>query len=315
MYAQLLRRALAVSIMLMAATSPAWAWFGDGHERISRTAVTFLPSDMPAFVRSGADSIAHCSQDPDVFKIGRNELTKTEGPEHYIDLEVLKDTPLPVTRFDMVTWCVKNNKPFGEAGLLPYAVTEWTERLTIAFAEYRQWPDNQDIQRKILVYAGILSHYAGDLCQPLHTTIHHNGRAASDGKSPNTGIHFKVDALIEKLPANLRIHLGPKDTVEPFKQLFPAMAAALQASHGLVEHVYELEPSLPGRDDSLTPDGAAAAFALDRFRVASLFTARLFLTAWTDSATVHLPDWHKRVNTAVIAAAATQPQSQPAASE
>jgi hypothetical protein len=300
---------ITLGVVLLGAPHRAVAWFGEGHERISRTAVTMLPEDLPGFFRAGGTSIAHNSQDPDVFKIVKNELATTEGPEHFIDLEMLGDTPLPTARFDMLTWCVNNKVPFAKAGLLPYAITEWTERLTVAFAEYRRWPNNVDIQRKILVYAGILSHYAGDTAQPLHVTIHHNGRAGADGKSSATGIHYKVDALIEKLPANLKIRLESKDTVEPFKDLFPAIAAELQASHSLVEQVYELESSLPAQNAPLAADGPVTAFARERLRVASLFAARLFVTAWTDSAAVRLPDWHKRAGIAA-AAGATRPSSE-----
>jgi hypothetical protein len=89
---------------------------------------------------------------------------------------------------------------------LPYAIAEWTERLSIAFAEHRKYPANPYIQNKCLVYAGFLAHYAQDLCMPLHTTIHHDGRANPDGSTPKTGIHPRVDSLVEKLdmqPAQL----------------------------------------------------------------------------------------------------------------
>src|SRR5581483_6890740 len=96
-----------------------------------------------------------------------------EGPEHYLDSELLKDRPLPPTRYRFIALCAELNLDPSKVGLVPYAIAEGTERLAIAFAEHRKWPQNPYIQQKALVYAGRLAHYSCDLCMPLHTTIDH----------------------------------------------------------------------------------------------------------------------------------------------
>ena len=88
--------------------------------------------------------------------------------------------------------CVSNR-----LGLLPYAIAETTYMLSLALAEHHRWPDNQAIQSKCLVYAGLLSHYAEDACMPLHATVHWDGRVLPNGQSPRTGIHSRVDGLTE----------------------------------------------------------------------------------------------------------------------
>lgn len=176
--------------------------------------------------------------------------------------------------------------------MLPYALVEGTQRLTLAFAEHRRWPDDPYIRAKTLHYGGLLAHYAGDLCQPLHTTIHHNGRALPDGSSPRTGLHDKVDSLPERLGLE---GLGVPEGVEPqaFEAVFPAVLEEFARSHALVERVYELEPQLGEADQSEVPE-AVREFAVDRYRAAVRFTGSLFLTAWEHSAAVELPSWLRR---------------------
>ncbi|MCJ7543377.1 MAG: hypothetical protein MUP47_02235, partial [Phycisphaerae bacterium] len=208
------------------------------------------------------------------------------------DIELLEGRPVPPTRYEFVEFCAQRGLKPAQVGLLPYAITEWTQRLTVAFAEHRRWPSDPAIQVKCLVYAGLLAHYAVDCCQPLHTTIHWDGRALEGGRSPRSGIHARVDALPAKLT------LTPAELIEGLKaeaveELFPAILAEIQRSHALVERVYELEAQLPPMesDPPLAPE--VAAFAQERMRAAAIFTASLYLTAWRDSAKIEIPDWHR----------------------
>ena len=76
-----------------------------------------------------------------------------------------------------------------EASTLPYSIAEWTQRLTIAFAEHRNDPENPHVRAKCLVFAGILSHYAADLHMPLHTSIHWDGRDDA-GAMSSSGVYY-----------------------------------------------------------------------------------------------------------------------------
>ena len=200
---------------------------------------------------------------------------------------------LPPGRYDFIDQLARQKLRAPQVGMAPYAINEWAARLTVAFAEHRRWPNDPAIQQKCLIYAGLLSHYAADLCQPLHTTIHHDGRARSDGSSPKTGIHMKVDALAGKLadrPADLAAGLK----VEPFADVFAATLAELDRSHALVERVYELEAALPAYAAPLKADSKSADFARERMRESGRFVASLYVTAWRDSAKIKFPDWHQR---------------------
>lgn len=163
----------------------------------------------------------------------------------------------------------------------------------MAFAEHRKWPENPHIKTKCLVYAGFLAHYAGDLCMPLHTTIHHDGRARADGSSPRSGIHAKVDSLIEKVALKASdLVAGQKP--EAVESVFPAVLAEIERSRALVDRVYALEAKLPPENGPWTPDAEVLQFTTERGRAGARFLGSLYLTAWKKSATIKLPAWLKR---------------------
>lgn len=272
----------------------ALGWHGPGHDRATRPAAAALPKDVPAFFVEGAATIAHCSADPDLFRLrAQPELRDGEVPEHYFDLELLKGAEIPPSRSAFVALCAKKGQTPADVGFLPYAVVEWTQRLALAFAEHRKWPDNKHIRMKALVYAGILSHYAQDACQPLHTTIHYDGRARADGSSPRTGIHAKVDALLQKLTPDPQAAAKGVNPVV-FDKLLPGVVAEIKRSHALVAKVYQLENEIPDLEAPLPAGTEVAAFARERLRAAATFTASLYLTAWRKSAELQLPEWHRR---------------------
>ena len=278
-----------VALLGCLVATPAWGWWGDGHAILTRGAVQALPEEMPRFFRAGAAVVANCVYDPDVFK-NRDvpHLKSAEHPEHYYDHELLEGRALPPTRHEFLELCAEVGREADRVGLLPYAVVEWTERLALALAEHRRWPANRHIQSKCLVYAGHLAHYAQDLCQPLHLTIHFDGRAREDGSSPHSGIHEKVDALVE------RQGWSPTDLARPMEvdaadELWPLVRAELERSRALVDRIYGLEEELadPG-------SAAARSFGDERARASVRFTAALFLTAWKLSEQIELPGWLKR---------------------
>ena len=182
-------------------------------------------------------------------------------------------------------------------GLLPYAIEEWYGRLTLAFAEHRRWPKDSRIKAKALYVAGVLAHYTEDAAQPLHTTIHFDGRAKADGKSPHSGIHGKVDALPEKIGLTAAEVARGMKPVEAFPQggAFTAAMTFIRESHAKVDLVYKLEGKLPAEDAPVPAkvDPEVRAFALERARAAAGFTARVWYSAWAHSAKLRLPGWHK----------------------
>jgi hypothetical protein len=284
-----MRSAFCTGLILLVWGAPARAWWAEGHALLTRAAVRALPAELPAFFRQGAEEMARLSPEPDAEKNrALPHLHKTEHPEHYLDLELLGGRPLPAHRYEYLRLCAEAGLDPAQVGAVPYAVAEWTERLALAFAQHRRWPQHALVQSQCLIAAGHLAHYAGDLCQPLHATVHYDGRALEGGKSPRRGIHEKVDALPEKLkldPAALAQGLAPAVA----DSLMPAILAQLQASNALVDSVYALEGELDNLDSP-----RVRGFAQERTRAAALFTASLYLRAWEMSAAVEVPGWLQR---------------------
>lgn len=281
-------------------TAPAaHAWFPQGHSIIASAAVQSLPDDVPAWFREGKAAVAHSAQDPDVQKNRALPfMSDAEGPKHYIDLELLQGKPLPATENEFFKLCSEMKIDPSNIGYVPYIIAEETERLTLIFAEARAYPENPYIRAKALVEAGILSHYSGDVCMPLHSTVDHDGRADATGKSPRSGIHAKVDSLIERLALKPET-LVQKEKTAPIPALFPAIVAQLADTRTKVDATYALESTLPDTrnvDPNWKPTPALIDFTNERARAATQFTASLFLTAWRDSARIKLPTWLVREN-------------------
>jgi hypothetical protein len=297
-----------VVVASLATGGAAYGYDGPGHHLATQIAVAGLPEEMPAFFRGAGPAMASGSLDPDVFKVRElPQLRDGEYPEHYFDVELLKGRTVPPLRYGFLDLCAKEGIQTSKVGTLPYALAEWTQRLTVAFADHRHFPDSARLRAKCIVYAGILAHYAADATQPLHTTIHYDGRATPDGKSPRSGIHAKVDALIEKVPVEPAV-VAVKIKPRAFAKLWPAILEQIDRSRALVDRVYALERQLPGRDEQLGEDAEVIAFGRDRLEAAAEFIASLYLTAWRDSADLPLPDWHLR---GLAATEGKVPASQP----
>lgn len=289
-----MKRVVLVSILVVCTTCPTEAWWPGGHDIITVAAVKATP-EVPSFFKGGAGFIAHMSYDPDLAKNRGTPLARgAEHSEHYLDVELLKGRELPAKRYEFIQLCQDlGDKPEG-IGLVPYAVSEWTERLAVAFAEYRKWPENPHIQAKCQVYAGILSHYAQDMCQPLHLTVDFNGRKDTSGNVQQKGIHEKVDALPESLEMDAAT-LAAGHVIEPVDSLMTDVVAQLYRGFELVDRVYELGPRMLkyGQKD-WERDEEVVSFALERVRESVRFTASLYLTAWRRSASLKLPGWLDR---------------------
>ncbi len=272
----------------------AHAWHDEGHVYAALAAVESLPDDVPAFFREGAATVAHGSVDPDVIRLDAvPQLRDTDAPDHFIDLEYLRGNPLPPTRDGYRRLCAELGVDPQKAGMLPYAIAEWGQRLTVAFAEYRRWPDNPHIQMKCLVYAGVLSHFTADAAMPLHTTVHYDGRIEDGGGSPHTGIHARVDALPTKLPFDT-IFVEPLPGAEASDDLLALADRHIRASHDRLDAVYKLEAQVPALANPALDDDAVVAFTRERMRHAAGFTADVFYSAWLNSAQVELPFWIDR---------------------
>ena len=278
--------------------SPIFAWSFDGHRLITRSAILTLGPEIP-LDRNRIELAVEGSVFPDLTRpISLPQLRDVEDPQHYINIELLNGRLLPPTRSgyvrlisnlaDSPARALGDEWTLGSIGVLPYALVEATQRLATVFRQLRVDPDDNRLQGLALHYAGVLSHYSGDLCQPLHTTIHHNGRSRADGISSQTGLHDRVDRLLETLELENR----PFDAgirVAAYEDLFAGVLAELALSHSLVDRVYDLESAIELAYAPGDVPRELERFVEDRLLASVRFTANLIQTAWILSETVELP--------------------------
>jgi hypothetical protein len=289
---------IAAIAALVVALLPAGScgWWAGGHGLLTKAAIRALPAELPAFLREGGELAGHAALDPDIMKnMGLPMLRAAQGPEHYIDWELLQGHTPPPTRWEYMWLCCSLNVRPDKAGMLPYAVAECVQELAMGLAEYRAWPNNRNIQVRCLIYAGHLAHYAQQTCQPLHLTIDYDGRTLADGSSPKTGIHQAVDGLPENLHMTTPdLAAGLRAAALPPDSLLGGVLAEIVANRRFIDTVYALEKQLMAvRSDAAAPP-AVTAFAYARCREAVRFTASLYLTAWRLSATVPVEKWLDR---------------------
>jgi hypothetical protein len=266
-------------------------WIMLGLVALTMAIIHFLPT-LTSAVPSSLAAIVAASVQPDLMRPRElPQLRAIESPRHYIDLERLQDHELPRERWRYLRLLTRIAttgsgpwRPEGDVsqvGTLPYAIVEDTQRLAALFAQLRVRPDDPDLLSMAAQQAGFLAHYAQDLCQPLHTTVHHDGRARADGSSPHTGIHHQIDVLLESVSwEDKQASERPPQVLDP---LFPGVLATLEESHSQVDRVYALVDASQQR--------GLAEFARQRWNRAVGFTVDLIRTAWVLSGTLELPGW------------------------
>lgn len=274
------KRLVVAALVLLLAAGTAPAWWVKGHEAITEGAASRLPESMPAFFRAGGKALAHYSGDPDRWKNpAANHLRAAEAPDHYLDLEDLEGNELPADRFKAIVLLAKLKRPPERTGMLPYAIMEYYDRLSVAFADLRADPQNEAVRAKCLVYAGNLAHFTTDCSMPLHTTRDYDGKRQPDGTILQKGIHAKIDAFPEKnglTPEEISRGLEPNQIDDVWKYV----VQTIEESHKHVPRCYELDAA--GAIEK--PTAESRKFILDRCRVGAQFTMDLWYSAWQRSA-------------------------------
>lgn len=269
---------------------------------INRVAARYLPSDVPAFLRTGTgpDTLAYLGPEPDRWhNKAERELRDQETPDHFIDLEYasMLPGPLPRERRDYVTAIEKLAAEHpdlrltaGKVGFQPYAVEEAWEKLKVDMREYRKLHDShaseEQAARLVILYdAGILGHYVADGSQPLHTTLQFNGWTGPNPEGYNTAhtVHSAFESTWVKT------HFHPEDfsslvastRSRVIDDVFTQYNEYLRRTATFVEPLYKLEKA-GGFTGSGTPE--ARAFTRERLAAGAIELRDLIYSAWVHSA-------------------------------
>lgn len=145
--------------------------------------------DRISFKEEIDQTVASVSKDEDfipladvsdlVWKSGGQSVRGREGPNHFADMDQPSDdfdgkTLLQLSETDAFLDPVKWNAFYeslgvkvGHRGLLPFRVWQLFDEMVSALSHRNL--------TKYIAAAGVLAHYAGDACQPLHASMFHDG--------------------------------------------------------------------------------------------------------------------------------------------
>ena len=270
----------------------AHAWGNEGHRLINRLAISSLPSDVPAFLRSDAalEEIEYLGPEPDRWRSAAEpELNAAQAPEHFLDLELADALgPLPRNRLDFEAKVFASGQRPEKIGLQPWQTTEVWERLKAALRAYRllsaAGQSTRPVEQAVLFYAGWLGHYVGDGSQPLHTTVQYNGWVGSNpnGYTTEHKIHWQFEGPF--IGANISAsQVEPKMTPPRAIEgdIFTNYVAFLRQSATQVEKIYQLEKA-GGFVGAGSPE--SRDFAAARLAAGASMLRDMVLTAWLESA-------------------------------
>ncbi len=214
-------------VVLFASAVSGFAWDYEGHRSINLLALSSLPTNYPAFVRTAEaqERVAFLSGEPDRWRnTSEQPLRHFNGPDHYFDVEeleplALKPAELPHFRYLFIAHVyaaraahpdrfppidpARNQDHTRELpGLLPWTITEYQAKLKSAFSYLKTFEENggrpeeiTNAHQNIIYIMGCMGHFAGDAAQPLHTTRHYNGWVGDNpkGYSTRTSFHAWID--------------------------------------------------------------------------------------------------------------------------
>ena len=217
-----------VLAIVLCVSSRAHAWGERGHDVVTRVAARLVAARMiddpslstPLVQRE--HMLAHLANVPDiVWRAGDQATAKANGPTHYINWEKLLSSP---TRDDAPRAYAKAVELAkargvdlaGDVGTAPWRVEQLATAMATALGKVKQQGASEERVNEALLYAGLLSHFVGDLAQPYHNTNDHDGWQTGQG-----GIHayFESD-LVNAAPLQLEADVyAVALATEPAKKL------------------------------------------------------------------------------------------------
>ena len=297
------------------------AWDETGHTIVTELAFRLMPADMPAFLRTPehAARLNYLATEPDRWRGTRMApMGHVNKPEHYFDIDLLElyeltpDT-LPHYGRDFIAAMAvyksqHSDKDFhydrsedGEhatewPGLAPYRICELFVKLRSSWRTLNTYQKYADVagagtietcQANIIQYMGLMSHYVGDLAQPLHTTKHYNGWT---GENPNEfttskQFHAQIDTGVirdGKITTEGCWKHSPARAPLDESRLFESIIEYTKQSFSLVEPIYQHKKD--GAFDKGSPNFAqGVSFVEKRLCAGGVMLESLWEAAFRDA--------------------------------
>jgi len=299
------RYSLALVMVLTASTTSLTLqghalWGEAGHRITARAASAALPAEMPQFFRDAAPQLAYLNPEPDRWR-ARDEsrldaaLEGATAPDHFLDLEMI---PAPRRAGALAA---KDRYAFADslraasvdpasAGALPFAMLEVTQRLRVAFRQWRRVQNDTErrwIEARIINDAGILGHFVADGSNPAHTSIHYNGwvGANPNGYATDNRFHGRFESAFVQTRVKLDdVQPAVRSDAVVLPSLRPAITAYFMQTHGELERLYQLDKASPFNGEQQGVEHKA--FAVKRLAAGATMLRDLWWTAWITSGDV-----------------------------
>jgi len=275
-------------------------WGEAGHRITARAALAALPAEMPQFFRDAAPQLAYLNPEPDRWR-ARDEsrldaaLEGATAPDHFLDLEMI---PAPRRAGALAA---KDRYAFADslraasvdpasAGALPFAMLEVTQRLRVAFRQWRRVQNDTErrwIEARIINDAGILGHFVADGSNPAHTSIHYNGwvGANPNGYATDKRFHGRFESAFVQSRVKLDdVQPAVRSDAVVLPSLRPAITAYFMQTHGELERLYQLDKASPFNGEQQGVEHKA--FAVKRLAAGATMLRDLWWTAWVTSGDV-----------------------------
>ena len=173
-------------------------------------------------------------------------------------------------------------------GYLPYAILENYGRLVNAFRFWRnaRTPvDRESARANAVFYAGVLGHYVGDGSQPLHLSIHYNGRADNTSNPKNytkdRRLHSRYEGAYVEAAIEFAMVRPKVQTPQRINDVSVATKQYLIQTFAELEPLYELEKT--GEFNPERPRSKGTDFIANEIARAATMLGNFWYTAWLES--------------------------------
>jgi hypothetical protein len=218
-----MKKMIGLSSVLLVVAVLCNSWGFLVHRTIHQLTIYELRGPLQHFFYRHMDAVVKYSVRPDQR---RNE-DSTEGPKHFIDLEVYGDSArkMPLTWDEAVQ--VYGKDSLLEYGYVPYYIMTMKDRLTNAF--------RNGLKDSVLFYATDLGHYISDAHVPLHTSVNYDGQLTNQ-----KGLHSLWESVVPEIEIN-EYNLHSKHRARYLNDPQEAIWDAVRQAHKLVKDVFEQE--------------------------------------------------------------------------
>jgi hypothetical protein len=239
---------VAVLVFTLFDPSSARAWGERGHQIVTEVAIRLIvdrAGDNPALsapLLSRRGLLCHLANVPDiVWRSEGPDVVNANGPTHFVGLEDLVDQvdliKIPFT-FSAAACAAKahGHDLATQTGTAPWRVAQLANVLEASLRRIHDRDARKDFSagnalasmvNESLVWAGLLSHFVGDLSQPDHVSTDFDGWKHGQG-----GIHSFIDSdIVDVQPLDLAAKVYAHATAHnPFALLLKEVPEAVRAS-------------------------------------------------------------------------------------